>query len=220
MMPLPPAAHPLSRTQSRVSLQSADFDLPAAVLPVTWLQSTKSTHSLALSHARQAGVLIARQSAPQLLTVNGVSQTSGAVTLPSLQTGTSGMLAELQSGAQVAPGGVPGGKSVPSQGSPASRKPSAHFFTRIWQSGVQLLGSAGVGSHCSMGVSTSPLPQTANLQYALHLASPAVASHSSPGSCLPLPHSTLLQEMVVLSDLWHWPLSAVIVRAMSLPAPA
>src|SRR4051794_4527275 len=113
MMPLPPAAQPLSRTQSRVSLHMLIFGIPApgvpaAPTPVSWPQSTKSTHSDALSQVRQAAEVIALQSRPQLLTVSFASQTSGPEILPSPHTGTSGMTS-LQVASQVVPLGLPGG---------------------------------------------------------------------------------------------------------------
>src|SRR6478609_3738742 len=184
------------------------------------MQSTKSVHSVAWSQARQVAEVIDLQSRPQSLTVSLGSQTSPAssVLLPQTAIAAGGVTAS-QVALQVLPAGVPAGKSVPSQASPLVRKPSPHCLTRTVQVAVQLPRSAGVGSHASNGTSSLPLPQTASVQSALHFASPALASHCSPASCRPLPHATLLQDTVVVSDLLHWPLLAVTVIGTSTPAP-
>src|SRR6478735_490776 len=90
---------------------------------------------------------------------------------------------------------------------------------RSWHCAVQCPGSAGTGSHCSNGTSTTPLPHSHGLQSCVQLASPALGSQNSPGSCTPLPQSTSLQETVVVRDLLHWPLLAVMVSGTSVPAP-
>src|SRR4051812_12749993 len=125
---LPPAAQPLSRTQSSVSLQSKLLAVPAAgepaaALPVATLQSMKSVQfgalapgAVAFSQVKQAAAVMFWQSAPQSFTVNFGSQTSPVSLM--LLPHTAGWLS-VQSGLQPVVPATDG-----SQASPASLKPS------------------------------------------------------------------------------------------------
>src|SRR5260221_146070 len=106
--------------------------LPAAALPTTTSQFTKSPQfgpmepgAVAFSQARQTAEVMCPQSAPQSFLVKGGSQTSPGSTTPLPHSGP-GPMNSMHVELQIAPAGAPGGKSVPSHGSPGESRPSPH----------------------------------------------------------------------------------------------